>query len=226
MITLLIVEYDLKFVKSIISTVVKNNDNMRLINICTTTDEAIHDIRKYKPHLLLINSDIVDMDKILKLKYKPPFLAFTDNPTKSAIKKYLLKNTDIKLINKKVNQLIAENSFAQTKERLVNDFAKLKFNFSRVGTTYLMESILYSYEHKKSFLYDNLEKNVYPVIAKKFNTSAINVKWVIVKSINEMYDRNCAENSLSTVADYFYFTNGVKPTAKIILSTFLAKLEY
>lgn len=225
MITLLIVESDLKFAKSIISSIVRSNDNMRLIDITTTTEEAISAIRKYKPHLLIINSDIVDMDQILKLRYKPPFVAFTENPTKSAIKKYFLKNTDIKLVQKKVKQIIAENSFAQTKEKIITDFAKLKFNFSRVGTTYLMECILYSYKHKKTFLYDNLEKNIYPIIGKKFNTSAVNVKWTIVKSINEMYDRNCSENSLSTVADYFYFTKGTKPTAKIILSTVLAKLQ-
>lgn len=225
MITLLIVESDLRFAKSIISTVVRNNEKMRLIDIVTTTEEAITAIKKYKPHLLIINSDIADMDKLEKVSYKPPFIAFTENPTKSAIKKYFLKTIDMKLVNKRVKQIIAENNFAQTQERLITDFAKLKFNFSRIGTAYLMECIMYSYKHKHTFLYDNLEKNIYPVIAKKHNTTAVNVKWVIVKSINEMYDRNCTENTLNNIADYFYFKSGIKPTAKIILSTFLAKLE-
>ena len=46
-----------------------------------------------------------------------------------------------------------------------------------------------------------------------------------VKSINEMYNRNCIDKTLNTVADFFYFTNDIKPTAKVIITTVLARLE-
>ena len=225
MVTLLIGDPDLKFAKSIISNIVKNNERMRLIDITTTEEETIKAIKEYTPHIAIINTDMVNMDLFKKIEHKPSIVPFTENDMKSAIKKYYLKNTNIKLIEKRVNELIRENDYAQTKEKVVNIFSKLKFNFSRSGTTYLMESILYSYEHKNSFIYENLEKYVYPEVAKKYNTSAVNVKWVIVKAINEMYNRNCTDNTLNTVADFFYFTNKVKPTAKVVLTTVLAKLD-
>ena len=79
--------------------------------------------------------------------------------------------------------MIDDNEFFETKEKIIHDFAMLKFNFSRTGTKYLMESILYSFEHRDEYLHENLEKNVYPVIAEKFNTNPKHVKWVIIKSI-------------------------------------------
>ena len=41
MVTLLIGDADLRFAKSIISTVVRNNERMRLIDITTNNDETI-----------------------------------------------------------------------------------------------------------------------------------------------------------------------------------------
>ena len=40
-----------------------------------------------------------------------------------------------------------------------------------------------------------------------------------------MYDRNYIENSLESVCNFFYFTNSLKPTAKVILTRMLVKLE-
>ncbi len=225
MVTLLIGDADLRFAKSIISTVVRNNERMRLIDITTNNDETINAIKNYRPHIAIIDTDMVNVDAFKKLEHVPSIIPFTENPSKSAIKKYYLKSTNIRLIEKRVNELIEQNDFAQTKEKIINIFSRLKFNFCRAGTKFLIESILYTYEHKNELLYENLEKMVYPIVAEKYNTSAINVKWVIVKSINEMYNRNCIDKTLNTVADFFYFTNDIKPTAKVIITTVLARLE-
>ena len=50
MVTLLIGDADLRFAKSIISTVVRNNERMRLIDITTNNDETINAIKNYRPH--------------------------------------------------------------------------------------------------------------------------------------------------------------------------------
>lgn len=225
MITLLIGDTDLDYAKKIISNVVKKNERLRLVDIVTSDNEALRAIKEYRPHLFVLNADVIDESKISKLEHAPKCIGFTENSDVSLVKKYLMKDANIKLLEKRINKVITENDFYQTKERIVHDFAMLKFNFSRAGTTYLMESILYSYKHRTEFLHNNLEKMVYPAIAKKFHTTPEHVKWLIIKSINEMYDRNNFDNTLKEMSNYFYYNNKVKPTAKVIISIFIAKLE-
>lgn len=225
MITLLIGDTDLNYAKEIISNIIKKNERLRLIDIVTSDKEAINAIKRYKPHFFILNADIFNIERIQKIEHAPKCICFTENEDLSLIKKYLMKNCNMKILEKRVNKLISENEFYQTKERIVHDFAKLKFNFSRVGTTYLMESIMYSYQHRQDYYHNNLERYVYTAVAEKYNTTPIKVKWLIIKSINEMYDKNYFEDSLKTVTDYFYYTNQVKPTAKVIIATFITKLD-
>lgn len=225
MINLLIADSDLNFVKKIVNQIIRKNERIRLIDIASSTKEALDVCTSDKPQLIIINADIISSLEFTTLNYSPYFLFFTDSTSLANSNQYLLKSTNISGIEEKINKIISKKDIDKTKNKLINTFGNLKFNLSRVGTKFLIESILYSYETKDLYLYKNLEKNVYPEIAKRNNTTASNVKWVIIKSINEMYNRNYIENSLEYVCNFFYFTNYSKPTAKIILTTMLCKLD-
>ena len=225
MINLLIADSDQIFVKNIISKIVRKNERIRIVDIVSSTKEVLNVCKLTKPDIIIANVDIIDISKLNKIDYAPKLLLFTNSASIANSNSYFLKTSSIKSIEKKINEIISQKDLATAKNKVVSDFSKLKFNFSRIGTNLLIESILYSYENKESFIYENLEKNVYPEIAKRHNTTAINVKWVIIKSVNEMYDRNCIENSLDTVCSFFFYSNTIKPTAKIILTTMLVKLD-
>ena len=111
------------------------------------------------------------------------------------------KDEFINVLNKflvKYNSLIA-------KKKIHSVLTDLGFNFKLKGTTYLLEAILYSYLNNQNYIYDNLEKNIYPHIAKKFNVNLSIVKHSIVRSIN-----NANVNSLKKHFNYLEkFTNKI-----------------
>lgn len=225
MINLLIVDSTSSFTKKLINQIIGKNERIRLLGIASSEKEAL-DICKYDaPQLIIVDVDTINISNLNNLDCKPYFLFFTNSDLYSNSSNYLLKTSNITLIEEKINKIISKIDVDRTKFEIINTFGKLKFNLSRIGTRFLIESILYSYETKDLNLYRNLEKNVYPEIAKRNNTTPSNVKWVIIKSINEMYDRNYIENSLESVCNFFYFTNSLKPTAKVILTRMLVRLE-
>ncbi len=225
MINLLIADSDLNFAKKIINQIIRKDERLRLIDIASNTQEMLDACKSDKPQLIIINTDIINVLKLDNLDYTPNLLLFTDSISNNDSNQYLSKDADIMCIEKEISKIIFKNDSSKNKSLLLNTFGMLKFNLSRIGTKFLMESILYSYENRELLLYKNLEKNVYPEIAKRNNTTPSNVKWVIIKSINEMYNRNYIENSLDSVCHFFYFTDYSKPTAKIILTTMLGKLD-
>lgn len=225
MINLLIVDSTSSFTKKLINQIVGKNERIRLLGIASSEKEAL-DICKYDaPQLIIVDADNINVSSFNSLEYESYFLFFTNSDSYLDSNNYVLKTSDITFIEEKINKIISKIDVNKTKFEIINTFGKLKFNLSRIGTRFLIESILYSYETKDLNLYRNLEKNVYPEIAKRNHTTPSNVKWVIIKSINEMYDRNYIENSLESVCNFFYFTNSLKPTAKVILTRMLVKLE-
>lgn len=225
MIKILIVENDLKFAKKIVSNIVKENDQIRLIDIITSSniDDVIITIRKYKPNICILNTDQVKLDKLKYNHFSTFFIYTTDDSLKSAIKKYYLKN-DITPIKDAAFKYIADTEYARVKKYIENEFFNLKFNFGIKGTQYLIESILYCYYSPNPYVYENLEKNVYPEVAKKMQSSGHHVKWCIIQAVNEMYDVNLTTGTIRNLCDYFYFSTDYKPTAKVIITTFLTHL--
>lgn len=66
----------------------------------------------------------------------------------------------------------------------------------------------------------NLSKNIYPLIAKKYNKSVNNIHTNIKQATKYMY-RDCDSNILK---NYFCFYDDVKPTEKQVIYTILNKL--
>lgn len=68
----------------------------------------------------------------------------------------------------------------------------------------------------------NLQKDIYPIIAKIFNKTPHNIKCNINNATESMY-YNCDINVLK---EYFYFTDDRKPTTKTVIYTVLNKIQY
>lgn len=111
----------------------------------------------------------------------------------------------------------------EIKHKIQNELYKLNYKFSYKGTRYLIEAIyiLYCLEKNKeyNFEYDdcNFEKEIYPVISKKYGTCANTVRYNIAFATDKMtYD--CEEKILNKyLSDYKFLPNGTKKVAFSVL---------
>lgn len=102
----------------------------------------------------------------------------------------------------------------EVRNKVIKELKFLKYNFSYKGTKYLVDAICIIYALKN--YYDcNLEKDIYPIVAKKYKESVNNVKCNITNSTDKMcYD--CDEAVLIRyLGDYKYVKPGPK---KIVLA--------
>ncbi len=106
------------------------------------------------------------------------------------------------------------------KDKIKQELKKLNYNFSYKGTIYLLETIytLYILDLSSDC---NLKKNIYPIVAKKFNSCANNVKCNITNSTDKMcYD--CDEKKLlQYLGDYKF----LKPGPKRIIFSILNRIK-
>lgn len=114
-----------------------------------------------------------------------------------------------------INEIVVKNKIKQ-------ELKKIAYNFSYKGTSYLVETIyiLYRSFHKKPEEC-NLEDEIYPLVAEKYNTSANNVKCNIRNATDKMF-YDCDEEVLKS---YFGMYLMLKPGPKLVIRTVLKKLN-
>lgn len=107
----------------------------------------------------------------------------------------------------------------EVRNKIVKELKKLKYNFSYKGTKYLVDTICIIYNLKEYYDY-NLEKNIYPLIAKINKTSVNNIKCNITNATDKMcYD--CDEKFLMNYLGDYKFT---KPGPKKIIIAVLRRI--
>ncbi len=112
-------------------------------------------------------------------------------------------NTEKELIklNKKKTYII--------KQKIRSELISIGYNIKYIGTHYIFEAIFIIYETGNWDMLDNLEKNVYSIMAKRHNKSINNIKTNITKATNLRKSKNTMQNSY---------------TPKLIISTILYKI--
>ena len=125
--------------------------------------------------------------------------------------------TEIKnLVKEKQNQ----KSIETIEYKIKNELKKLKLNFSYVGTKYLYECICECYY--RNIIYDiNLNKDIYPIISKKYNKRIDSIKSNISKAITLMY----YENEEKYLSNYFGYDILSRPKTKDIITKILFNIK-
>ena len=72
-----------------------------------------------------------------------------------------------------------------------------------------------NYEH-----YENLNNEIYPILAQKYNKTVNTIKCNIIKATDSMY-YDCDETLLK---NYFHFYTDYKPRPKLVIYTVLNKI--
>ena len=205
MLNILIVEKDLNYCIEIINIVIKNNEKLRLCGIATTIDDALNFIKEGSIDIILINESFLaklETKRLEKLK-KLTYITFS--------KKYDLETLNIK-INKVMVNLRKNDRDKQLKTLIENELLYLGYNPKYKGFNYLIETIFILNNLDKYFS-ENLSKDIYPLVATKFNTSPDNVKDDIRNATEAMY-YDCPESKLS---EYLGFDISDIPKPKTVI---------
>ena len=180
----------------------KNNFCINLIQIATTYEELQELNNKFEFNLIIMCYSDLKNEKIFsifkKIQNKIIFTDSISNLKNSKNTLYLSFNSFSQYELKKLSNFLTKISEVDIRKYFRTLLKNYEFNFNLNGTTYLLESIVYSYMNKDKYVSENLEKNVFPKVAKIYNTTDKNVKWAIVRSINNI---KCTNSKLKQFDD-------------------------
>ena len=191
---------------------VKNIDVILLnFNIGIEILEKIKDKDMYIKSCIIMSTE---KDYISELKTKYRLTIYSIIP----------KGIEIGEMFYKINELIEykekKKRDKEIRNKITEEILYLGYDFSRKGTIYLIESINYIALHLDTYL-GNLEKDVYPIVAKMYNESVNNIKTNIIRANNAMY----CECEIEKLKRYFYLDIDTKPKVKIVINTVINKIS-
>ena len=189
MYNVLIYSNNLNFVKKYNNLLTLNFNNIKMIEIASNKSELHSICKKHYIDIVILDSrDYIknDIQFYLKSIKKKVLVGNNLEIKKNANIIYIPKTLKLPSIIK-----VLQNHFYVVDEKVVRECTRkllnsLKFDFKLKGTNFLLESIVYSYINKADYVYENLEKNVYPHISKKYKVSTSVIKHSIIRSINNV----------------------------------------
>ena len=207
---------------------------IKVINITSDGESTINEYLKYQPDILILDLNMPNKDGIEVLETlctlntteakKCNIIVVSGKLSQytfkyvSKIYQVFQKPFDLPAILDSIYEIYEINNNKPNCRKFCEDtFLQLGFNFTSIGTKYLIDSILYLYDNNIS----NFSMNdIYKEISIRNNTSFRNIKWNIEKSINSMYRFSRKEDLL----EFFPYYDERKPTPKYIISMLLYKL--
>lgn len=196
----------IKNIKFIMNRIINNVEEINIKSYIATTEEVVlKTVSENEINAILVNPKSIDTTNIKEIDVITIEESINEKQIMDnliSINERLINGADIKNINKKV----------------IFELSNLGYNFKLKGTQYIVETIMYIYKSQSVELLENLEENVYKVIAIKNNKSLNNIKTNIIKS-TKFVDTYQNKNIL-----YKYFSLDIKITPKLVISTILNKI--
>ncbi len=223
----LIYSNDLSFLKGL-NNYISNIKNLE-IQICTSLSLLKENLEKTSYILVIIdtnnNMEAINYKYLSNLQINNIVLLYDtlDNIDERVIedKKFILKERRLENVKALLSYDTSDenDSFLvlYTKKRILNEIKGLKFEVTNIGVQYLIDCILLI---KCNDALYNLEKEIYPIVAKKYNVTSNKVKWNIYSCINTM-SRN---NSMERINRYLGFSYNRTPTPKVLIFTIVNKI--
>lgn len=227
MLKAIIFNQNIELTKKICNSIINELADIQLAGIATNQKELIYLVKKVQPDVLFINYSIFSQTEyrnlIKDIKQKIIFYISEKHYNNSNNRLFISENTSTEEIIKSITRFISKENHEILRNQIIDILKAFPFDFKLVGTFYILETILYCYENKSDYVFENLERKVYPHVANICNCKSSNVKWAIVRSINAM--NACkTECNRKFLADNFKVDISEKTTAKQLISTIVAKL--
>lgn len=219
-----------------------SNKNFRLCGIANSVDNMIDLINSVPIDVIIMNLKIEKYNEIVKgsilniSKYRETIILLTNykNRLNSIGKnKYLyesiIKIKDVKemahiintsILNKMRIKIINNKEDKYLRDKIKVELEKIGYNFEHFGTKYLEETICILYL-LDDYYDENLERDIYPLVAKKYGKTAHNIKCNIRNATDIMYYDNPEEK----IMKYLNYTVPYKPSSKKVILVILNKLR-
>lgn len=245
MINILLVEKDMNYCKKLINAINLKNENLRICSISSDLNELSIAVSKHHVDIIVMDLNLLEYVKIHEksLLNKKQFinsiiilLKEERIPDELANNLYIysciskLSNSIKKIVNdinclatyKKYYKLEVADSIEEDKvrKRITDELIYLGYNLSHNGTKYLIETIYILYI-LDGYYDDNLETDIYPIVAKKFGKNWNNIKCSI-RYATEIMSYECEEQKL---LDYLYNYTFLNPGPKTIIDAVLGRIK-
>ena len=239
MINLLIVESNPEQAKNMINYISQYCPDIRVFGIAFNEEDAIETLKTDSIDTILMDLNLPNLGSFNILKYiannrilkflnsiivlggdNMPITKLVDNKFVHCCLKKPISLKDITSTLKMLTDLkISETDEFVIKEKIKNQLTHLCYNLSYHGSKYLVDAIYLLYMNKDRY-YDNLSKDIYPVLANKHNKEANTIKCDITQATKNMF-YDCPDK---IIKDYFNYAKLTKPTVKEVMFTILSKI--
>ena len=236
MINVILIGKDIKYFRKLINYINIENPNIKICGIADTINEIMLLISKLHIDIMLVDTDSFEAKCFIlnnkNYKDKVCFI-ISDNGNKNMFnnnENYIIKNQNVNKVIEQINTMlidkqIKENVKQNEEENIVRKKIKkelngIGYNYELLGTTYIEETIYILYT-LKYYSGDNFEKDIYPIVAKKYGKNVHNIKCNIRNATDIMY----LENKIEKLKEYFQKENLNNFKSKKIIKKVLEKIN-
>lgn len=225
MLNMIIADDNLVFIKNIYNKLIKKINKLHCIALVTTGKEAIQNIEKYQPEILLLDLEMPNGNGIEVINFINKYRYSTKVIVISAYIDKLYNNYDNILpkieailpkpldINR-LEEIINNTTYDNINNYVQNELGRFNFNKKSIGYKYLASTIIIVIQNNK--IKFNLKNDIYKEVSRLYSISHENtIKWTIDKLIKQM----CTNTSETLLCEYFHLQCSKKVTAKIIITT-------
>ena len=201
---------------------------MVITNDIYLLDRLIGEFEKHKMKIHLVKISTSKEDTLKYLEFAEPDLVLFDETVRQDYDRNFFKTFNIRsaTIRNNKNGLISKNTIDNIKalikevdvdmkrEMVVNELVELGYKEKYKGTQYLADAVMQVYLHKERII-NNFQKDIYPVLSKKYGKTILNIKSSINKATETMY----YDGDIEKLEQYFQCESDMKPTTKNIVLT-------
>lgn len=214
-----------KLVKAIHSL----STSLRLFAIINSFNELLELTSKYPIDILVIDYDILKEKNNINLNSLSQVLKriivlvknetnYIENPNNKYI--FAKPTSLIRTLEKSIFITSTKDTKDNTIVKIAQELKYLSYNFSYIGTKYLIECIYHLYIKEQAYNDCSL-KSIYTLLAKKHNKSENNIKCNIARATSIMFCE-CEEKKLKS---YLGISSLPKTGVKLVIQTILNKLN-
>lgn len=219
---------NLRFCKEIINDF-QDSKNETKYYIFEQYEELLEKIPKGEFSIIIIEKKLkfkelekVIADILMHVKYYTKIIVFSSIRDCNILKEnknviFIPRNVEEKQNVISFNKVL-KGLFEDCEDKIKSEIKKMGFDMKNKGDYILVKVISYCYRN-----YDrcsNLEKEIYPKVAKIINVSEKQIKWNINYSINSTY-----ANNTETMKRYLSIKDMQKPTTKFLINNVLNNLQ-
>ena len=236
MINILLVEEDKNYSINILNCINLKNTNVKISAIVTNIKDILPILTQNNIDIILVDINKSNYKDFIMIDYNCNHLMIllvennfiTEELTNNAcVLGIIQKSDDFNNINYQINNLIVEkqsNDMVLTemstehliKRKIINELNYLGYDFLHKGSKYLIECIYLIYTLDINYEY-NLEKDIYPKVAKKYNQTWNNIKSAIRYATDIMYYNNEESKLKEYLQNYNFSKFGVSVVILVIL---------